>query len=147
MRSIGLTVSSRSCFSSSGKLTNDERRSAKVSGPSLMFIRRMFSSSFEYFESLSTSFSKSEMRLVHQAVGLDALRNRTRRDLAQHPFEVRLALEHLHELDALPPLQEELIAIGRQRQTLHDRREHADLREILGARILLVARSSGRTRR
>ena len=40
----------------------------------------------------------------------------------------------------MPSLQEDLIAVRRQRQPLHDSREHADLRQVLGARVLLVAR-------
>ena len=78
-------------------------------------------------------------RLVHQMLGLGRLGNRTRRDLPQFSFEVRLALQHLHELDALPALEEQLISIGRQRQPLNDRRQHADLRQILSPRILFVA--------
>ncbi len=76
--------------------------------------------------------------LVHEVIGLDRLRRRPRDDFAQAPFEIRLVLQHLHELDALPPLQEELEAVARQRQPLHDGRKDADLRQVLGARILLV---------
>src|SRR5207302_3433434 len=78
-------------------------------------------------------------RLVHQVIGLGSLGDRTSRDLAKAAFEVRLVLQHLNELDALPSLQEQLISIGRQREALDDRREHADLRQILRPRILLIA--------
>ena len=57
-------------------------------------------------------FLEERHRLVHEVIGLDRLRNRSRRNLAQARFEVRFALQHLHELHALAALQEELIAIG-----------------------------------
>ena len=44
-------------------------------------------------------------------LGLGGFGNRTRSDLAQHAFEVRLALQHLHELYALTALEEKLIAV------------------------------------
>jgi hypothetical protein len=43
-------------------------RSANRSGPSLRFIFRMFTSSFEYFESLCTSFSKIDMAFSTSAL-------------------------------------------------------------------------------
>ena len=104
-----------------------------------MFIRRMFSSSFEYFVSLSTSFSKSDIALFISASVLTLFGIGRGVISRSRAFEVRLALQHLHELDALPSLQKELIAVGGKREPLHDRGEHADLRQIFGARILFVA--------
>ena len=83
-------------------------------------------------------FLEKGERLVHQVIGLDGLRNRFRRDLPKHAFEVGLGLHHLHELDALPSLQKDLVAVRREGKPLHDGSEHSDVREILGARILFV---------
>ena len=139
MRSIGLTVSSRSCFSSSGKLTNAREQIGERVRPlgdvHLQDVQQLF----RVLRVALDELLEQRQGAVHQLLGLDVLRDRPRRDLAQAGLEVRLVLQHLHELDALPALQEELVAVRRERQPLHDRREHADLREVLGARILLVA--------
>jgi hypothetical protein len=59
--------------------------------------------------------------------------------ISRQGFEVGLGAEHLHHLDPLSSLKKELVAVFRERQSLHDRRENADLDRSFGSRVVLVA--------